>query len=75
MSGGCTKGALWRSQFADYGSHRCGHGARPFTRRPHVVERPMMRRALTAPSMTAAITPFSVSIASPDAALTEVRHV
>ena len=75
MSGGCTAVALWRSQFAGCRGRRHGHGARPFTRQPRVVERPIMRRAPTAPSMSAGITPLSVSTVSQDAAFRELRYV
>ena len=75
MSGGCTRGALRRSQFASRKGRRRGHRARPSTRRPHGVERPVMRRELTALSMTAATTPLSVSTASLNDAFSEPRHV
>ena len=75
MSGGCTRGALRRSQFASRKGRQPGHRARPSTRRPHGVERPMMRRVLTALSLTAAITPLSASTAFLNDAFSEPRHV
>ena len=74
MNCGRSAGALGRRQFAGCKGRRA-HGARPFTQRPHVVEHPLMSRALTAPLMRAGITLSSTSTASPDAAFTEPRHV
>ena len=74
MNRGRSAGSLGRSQFAGCKGRRA-HGARPFTQRPHVVEQPLMSRALTAPSMSAGITPLSVSTASQDAAFRDLRHV
>ena len=74
MNCGRSAGALGRSQFAGC-KGRHAHGARPFAQRPHVVEQPLMSRALTAPSISARITLSSASTASPADAFSEPRHV
>ena len=74
MNCGRSAGALGRSQFASCKARRA-HGARPFTQRPHVVEQPLMSKALTAPLTRAGISLSLAFTASPNADLSELRHV
>ena len=70
-----TTVAPWRTQIAGCRGYSRGRWVRPFTQRPPVMGQPKIGGVLTAPSISAGITPASTSKASPYTTFSEVRRV